>query len=205
MRFFVSLEGPDGGGKTTQARLLVEHLTARGYDALLTREPGGTSIGTQIRKVLFDHDNVAMHPRTEVLLFSASRAQLVHEIILPHLERGGVVVSDRYYDSTLAYQGYGLQLDLDALREITRFATSGLTPDLTLLLDLPCEEGLSRRKMEGRWNRLDAYDLEIHRRTRAGYHALAAAEPGRWVTIDASREADEVQAEVRRLVEERMK
>ena len=130
--YFITLEGPDGSGKSTQAARLAEHLRARGYDVLLTREPGGTPIGDQVRQVLHSLHNTEMHPRTEILLYSASRAQHVYQIIRPHLERGGVVVSDRYYDSTLAYQGYGHGLDLDALRQITAFATGGLAPDITL-------------------------------------------------------------------------
>ncbi|MBF8255357.1 MAG: tmk [Anaerolineales bacterium] len=132
MTLFVTLEGPDGGGKSTQARQLAEHLRGLGHDVLMTREPGGTAIGDQIRRVITDLGNTPMHPRTEILLFSASRAQLCHEVIWPHLQAGGVVVSDRFFDSTFAYQGYGHRLDLEALRAITAFATGGLVPDMTL-------------------------------------------------------------------------
>lgn len=204
MSLFITLEGPDGGGKSTQARLLVEHLTARGLPALLTREPGGTSIGDQIRRTLMDLGNTGMYARTEILLFSASRAQIVHELIRPRLEAGGVVVCDRFYDSTLAYQGYGHGLDLAALRAITDFATGGLRPDLTFLIDLPAEDGLRRRRHGGQWNRLDAYDLGFHQRVRQGYFDLAAAEPDRWVTLDATRPVEVVQADLRRVVEARL-
>ncbi len=204
MSLFITLEGPDGGGKSTQARLLVEYLTARGTPALLTREPGGTTIGDQIRRTLMDLGNTGMQPRTEILLFSASRAQIVHQVIRPRLEAGGVVVCDRFYDSTLAYQGYGHGLDLTALRAITEFATGGLRPDLTFLIDLPAEDGLRRRRRGGQWNRLDAYDLGFHQRVRQGYFDLAAAEPDRWVTVDATRPVDAVQSEIRRLVEARL-
>lgn len=204
MSLFVTLEGPDGGGKTTQARLLVEYLHSLGHEVLLTREPGGTAIGDQIRRVLTDLANTPMHPRTEILLFSASRAQLVHEVIAPYVQSGGIVVSDRFYDSTLAYQGYGHRLDLQALRSITTFATGGLVPDLTFLLDLPAEEGLMRRKKHGEWNRLDAYNLEFHQRVRQGYLELAAAEPRRWIVLDARKAAEMLQAEVRQLVEARL-
>jgi len=200
---FVTLEGPDGGGKSTQAAQPAEHLRGLGHDVLMTREPGGTAIGDQIRRVITDLGNTPMHPRTEILLFSASRAQLCHEVIWPHLQAGGIVVSDRFFDSTFAYQGYGHRLDLEALRAITAFATGGLVPDLTLLLDLPADEGLLRRKKDGGWNRLDAYNLEFHQRVRQGYLALAAADPKRWVTIDASRPAEAVQAELRRIVGKR--
>ena len=204
MSLFITLEGPDGGGKSTQARLLVEYLTGRGVPALLTREPGGTPIGDQIRRTLMDLGNTGMHPRTEILLFSASRAQIVHQVIRPRLEAGGVVVCDRFYDSTLAYQGYGHGLDLTALRAITDFATGGLRPDLTFLIDLPAEDGLRRRRRGGQWNRLDAYDLGFHQRVRQGYFDLAAAEPGRWVTVDATRPVEAVQSEIRRVVEARL-
>ena len=204
MSLFITLEGPDGGGKSTQARLLVEYLTGRGVPALLTREPGGTPIGDQIRRTLMDLGNTGMHPRTEILLFSASRAQIVHQVIRPRLEAGGVVVCDRFYDSTLAYQGFGHGLDLTALRAITDFATGGLRPDLTFLIDLPAEDGLRRRRRGGQWNRLDAYDLGFHQRVRQGYFDLAAAEPGRWVTVDATRPVETVQSEIRRVVEARL-
>jgi dTMP kinase len=204
MSLFISFEGPDGGGKSTQARLLVEHLKSRGLNVLLTREPGGTAIGDQIRRTLMDLGNTAMDPHTEILLFSASRAQIVHQVIRPHLESGGVVVCDRFYDSTLAYQGYGHGLDLTALRAITAFATSGLRPDLTLLLDLPADAGLERRRSEGHWNRLEAYDLAFHERVRQGYFELAAAEPVRWVTVDAMQPVDQVQRAVRQAVEARL-
>lgn len=204
MSLFITLEGPDGGGKSTQARLLVEYLHGRGVEALLTREPGGTPIGDQIRRTLMDLGNTGMHPRTEILLFSASRAQIVHQIIRPHLEAGGIVVCDRFYDSTLAYQGYGHGLDLTALRAITDFATGGLRPDLTLLIDLPAEDGLRRRRRGGQWNRLDAYDLAFHQRVRQGYFELAAADPERWVPIDANQPVETVQGAIRRVVEARL-
>ncbi len=202
MSFFITLEGPDGCGKSTQALRLAEHLRLAGNDVVETREPGGTSIGDQIRRVVLTRlENREMDPRTEFLLFSASRAQHVQEVIRPNLEAGRIVVCDRFYDSSLAYQGYGHRLDLEALQAITAFATAGLRPDLTLLLDLPVEEGLARRKDEGRWNRLDAYDLDFHQRVRKGYHALAAAEPNRWVILDAMQPLDVVQAQIREAVE----
>jgi dTMP kinase len=204
MSLFVTLEGPDGGGKSTQASRLVDYLQGCGLNVLLTREPGGTLIGDQIRRTLMDLGNTGMHPRTEILLFSASRAQIVHQVIRPHLESGGIVVCDRFYDSTLAYQGYGHGLDLQALQAITAFATGGLRPDLTLLLDLPAEDGLRRRKRGGQWNRLDAYDLAFHQRVRQGYFALADAEPERWVRVDATQPLDAVHAAIREAVDARL-
>jgi dTMP kinase len=200
---FITFEGPDGCGKTTQARLLAESLKEAGQRVLLTREPGGTAIGDQVRKVLMSLDNRRMHPRTEFLLFSASRSQLIHEVIQPHLQAGGVVVSDRFFDSSLAYQGYGHGLPLEALRQVTAFVTDGVLPGLTVLLDLPARTGLARRRDGGNWNRLDDYDLAFHERARQGYLSLAEAEPDRWVVVDADRNVDVIRAEIRDLVDDR--
>lgn len=205
MSFFITIEGPDGSGKSTQARLLADHLAGQGHDVLFTREPGGTEIGDQIRRVIMSLDNKQMSPQAEFLLFSASRAQLVREVIQPKLTTGGVVVCDRFYDSSLAYQGYGHQLDLDQLRSVTEFVTGGLVPDLTLLLDLPSEVGLNRRKEAGLWNRLDDYDLAFHERVRAGYQRLARAEPKRWVVIDGTRSKSEIQSKMQEAVLPRLR
>ncbi len=202
---FITLEGPDGSGKTTQARLLAEWLREHGYEVVLTREPGGTDIGDQIRKVLHDSHNTAMDARTEILLYSASRAQHVAQRIRPALATGKIVISDRYADSTLAYQGYGRGLDLETLRAITAFATGGLTPNLTLYLDIAPQEGLQRRQLSGdEWNRLDAEALEFHQRVRTGYLELVKQEPERWVVINAARSVEEVQAEIRALAQARL-
>jgi dTMP kinase len=208
MGYFITLEGPDGCGKTTQANLLAEHLRAHGYDVLLTREPGGTSIGDQIRAVLHNLRNTEMDPRTEILLYSASRAQHVHQIIRPQLERGGVVVSDRYADSTLAYQGFGHQLNMEVVRQITVFATGGLKPDLTLYLDLSPEEGLKRRRAASQagdeWNRMDARALDFHQRVRAGYRQLIAAEPQRWVSFDAAQSIQNLHTQIVEITDARL-
>jgi dTMP kinase len=202
---FITLEGPEGAGKTTQLRALADYLRGCGYDVVTTREPGGTAIGDQIRHVLHDTANVAMSPTAEVLLYSASRAQLVAEVIQPALAAGRVVLCDRYADSTMAYQGYGRGLDRDALAALTAVATGGLRPDLTLLLDLDVARGLARRRDEGEeMNRLDLETIEFHRRVRAGYLALAAAEPARWQLIDADRPPAAIQDTLRRLVLERL-
>jgi len=204
LRNFITLEGPEGGGKSTQAKRLVDHLQALGHEVLLTREPGGTEIGDQIRQVIMSLENKSMSPEAEFLLFSASRAQVVRELIEPQLERGGIVVCDRFYDSSLAYQGYGHELDLELLRTITGFVSGGLVPDLTFLLDLTSELGLERRKQDGRWNRLDDYDLAFHERVREGYHRLAELDPDRWVQIDAAQSEDEIQEQIRDAVAERL-
>jgi dTMP kinase len=202
---FITLEGPEGSGKTLQLPKIADYLRQSGYDVLTTREPGGTSISEQIRTVLHNLENKEMDPRTEILLFQASRAQLVEQIIRPHLDKGGIVVSDRYADSTLAYQGYGHQIDIDSLRALVLFATGGLKPDLTILLDVDVEIGLRRKELKGEWNRLDAYNLDFHQRVRQGYLRLVQAEQERWEVIDASQSPAKVQDEMRRVVAERLK
>ena len=201
---FITLEGSDGCGKTTQVALLADFLRQAGYDVLLTREPGGTPISEQIRAVLMDLKNTAMQPRTEILLLQASRAQLVEEVLRPYLRRGGVVLSDRYADSTLAYQGYGYQLDLVRLRTLIEFATGGLKPDLTLLLDVDVDVGLQRRASGGEWNRLDAYQVDFYHRVRAGYQEMSRLEPERWVVVDAGQSIEQVQQAIRQVVLERL-
>jgi dTMP kinase len=201
---FITLEGPEGSGKTSQLPKLAEYLRQCGFEVLTTREPGGTSISEQIRTVLHNLENKEMNPRTEILLFQASRAQLVEQVIRPHLIKGGVVLSDRYDDSTLAYQGYGHQIDIESLRVLVTFATGGLKPDLTILLDLDVETGLRRKELKGEWNRLDAYDLDFHRRVRQGYLQLVQAEPERWEVVDASQPPIKVQEKMRRVVAERL-
>ena len=201
---FITFEGPDGSGKTYQLAIFADYLKDKGYPVLTTREPGGTSIGDQIRDVLHDLNNTEMHPHTEILLYQASRAQLVEQVIVPHLKSGGIILCDRYADSTLAYQGYGHQLNLKKLAALIDFATRGLTPDLSLLLDVDVGEGLRRRARGGEWNRLDAYDLDFHQRVRKGYHELVRQEPQRWVVIDAGQPPERVQADIRKFVMERL-
>lgn len=201
---FITLEGPEGSGKTSQIPRLAQALRAAGYKVLTTREPGGTLIGDQIRKVLFDLGNKAMQPRSEILLFQASRAQLVDEVIRPAIEAGEVVLCDRYADSTMAYQGYGHGVDLAQLAELVRFATGGLKPDLTLFFDISPEAGLRRRDADGNWNRLDDYDADFHQRVYAGYQELIAAEPQRWEVVDATRTPDEVAADLARVTLQRL-
>ncbi|MBN1313688.1 MAG: dTMP kinase [Anaerolineae bacterium] len=198
----ITFEGPDGSGKTTQLALLAEHLGQQGYLLFQVREPGGTPIGEQVRNVLHSMANQEMNPRAEVLLFSASRAQLIEQAILPALAEGKIVLCDRFYDSTFAYQGYGRGLDLEALRQLTQFATRGLCPDLTVYIEISPEEGLRRRRQDKsvEWNRLDDLPAVFHRRVHEGYQRLIAAEPDRWVVIDGERSIEAVQADVRAAV-----
>ncbi len=199
---FITFEGPDGSGKTTQVHLLYRYLKEQGYPVYLAREPGGTRIGDQIRAVLHDVRNVEMRPEAEILLYSASRAQLVGQVIRPRLAAGDIVLCDRYAESTLAYQGYGRQLDLATLQIITQFATGGLRPDLIIYLDIPVEEGLRRRlaahQQDGaEWNRMDQETVDFHRRVRTGYLQMAQAEPERWCVVDASQPVDVIQQRIR--------
>lgn len=201
---FITLEGSEGSGKTSQVPALASLLKDNGYDVLTTREPGGTLIGNQIRAILADQGNTAMSARAESLLFMAARAQLVSEVIKPHLQAGGIVISDRYAESTLAYQGYGRNLDLQQLRVLLNFATYELKPDLVLLLDIDVEEGLRRRMRGGDLNRLDVLEVAFYQRVRQGYLEMAAADPSRWVIVDASHSPEVVQADLGKIVLERL-
>lgn len=198
---FITLEGPDGSGKTRQIHPLAEFITEQGYSVFTAREPGGTSIGDEVREILMNLENTSMHPTTETLLFCSARAQLVEEVLKPRLEKGEIVLLDRYADSTLAYQGYGHQNDLDLIRSVLQFATGGLKPDISFLLDIDPQIGLRRRQEGGgEWNRLDAYQLAYHRRVRQGYLKMAKNEPKRWRIVDASQPPDMVQSNLRELL-----
>jgi dTMP kinase len=179
---FVSFEGGEGSGKTTQVERLQTALTAQGRETVCLREPGGTPLGEEIRRRLLQRREPIM-PESELLLFLAARSELVRAVIQPALEAGKVVLCDRFSDSTLAYQGFARGLDLDEIRRLDRFATAGLTPDLTVLLDLPVKSGRSRKDRDE-----DAFQREddaFHERVRQGYLSLAAAEPDRWLVLDA--------------------
>ncbi len=206
---FITLEGPEGSGKTSHVPHLVETLREKGYPIFPTREPGGTSIGEQIRLVLHNLKNTEMNPRTETLLYQAARAQFVEEVVRPRLALGKIVLSDRYADSTIAYQGYGHQQDLEQVRALVKYATGGLVPDLTILLDVDVEVGLARgakrREKGGEWNRLDAYTLEFHQRVRKGYLEMVKQEPDRWVVVDAGKGWEEVQSALQAVISGRLK
>lgn len=197
---FITLEGPEGSGKSTQIKRLAKRLDAMGYPVITTREPGGTPIGDQIRQVLVRMENKELHPRTEILLFLAARAQLVEQLIKPALQDGKIILCDRYGDSTMAYQGYGHGLDLEKLRQMLDFATDHLKPDLTILLDLDVKTGLMRKKAEDEWNRLDAYEVLFHERVRQGYLNLAHEEPERLRIVDASQGIDAVQEDLFQII-----
>jgi len=194
---FIALEGPEGAGKSTQALALRAALEHAGLSVILTREPGGTGIGEQVRRILLDPGNCAMLAETEVLLYAAARAQHVGEVLRPGLASGQMVICDRYVDSTFAYQGGGRMLDMTPLRTLQAYATGGLVPDVRLLLDLPVEVGLARRFTgSDEVNRMDLADLAFHRKVREAFLALAVADPSGWVVIDASAPADDVTAAV---------
>jgi dTMP kinase len=196
----ITFEGIDGGGKSTHIKTAAAHLRERGWQVLVSREPGGSEIGENIRSILLNKKNTAIVPEAELLLFNASRAQLVHQVLRPHLASGGVVLLDRFYDSTLAYQGYGHGLDLDTLRAVIQFATGGLMPDLTLYLDLSPKVALDRRYKASlfgdEFDRLDGAEAAFRERVVAGYEAIMAAEPERFVRINAERPLDVVEAAV---------
>jgi dTMP kinase len=199
---FITIEGPDGAGKSSQATMLAERLRAAGHDVVVTREPGGTPLGERIRDVLMGAPAGTHDPLSDALLFNAARSRSVADVIRPALGRGATVISDRYGDSTTAYQGYGGGVDLDAARTITRLATGGLAPDRTVLIDLPVRAGLARRYAgdSAGLTRFEtdqvAHDDAYHERVRQGFLALAAEEPARWRVVDGTRDREAVAAAV---------
>ena len=186
---FITFEGSEGCGKSTQSRSLVDHLTSKGLPVKLIREPGGVVISEKVREILLDKKNTLMNKECETLLYMAARAQLVEEVIIPQLTRGTILVCDRFLDSTVAYQGYGCGVAVDAIKAMGLFATKGIVPDLTFFLDLPTEEGLRRRGTER--DRIELRSMEYHERVRAGYHEIARNEPDRVVVIDGRRSKEE--------------
>jgi dTMP kinase len=202
--FFITFEGPEGGGKSTQASRLAKRLSLEGIPAAATREPGGTELGERVRHILLAPGGSPLSSWAEALLFTAARAQLVAEVISPALNAGKVVICDRYIDSTLAYQGFGRGLDLDQLRRLQEAATGGLRPELTLLLDLKVEEGLARIPGGAR-DRLDRETEQFHHRVREGYLQMAAQDPGRWVKVDAAGAPDGVAEKIFNVAVQRLK
>jgi len=208
---FITFEGIEGSGKSTQIALLANYLTARGIRNVLTREPGGTLIGDQVRKILLDPANRSLDPAAELLLYAASRAQHLREIILPALANGMTVLCDRFSDATLAYQGYGRGLDIEMIRSLDRIVTTGMRPDLTILFDIEASRGIARAR--GRNNslgleaeaRFENEALVFHERVRQGYLTLVAQEPDRIRIVDASGTSEAVQEQVRKIVDERLR
>lgn len=201
--FLINLEGGEGCGKTSHIPFLVESLREKGFDVFPTREPGGTSIGEQIRDLLHDLRNVEMHPRTETLLYQSARSQIVEQVIKPKLVGGSFVICDRFFDSTIAYQGFGHRQDIKEINFLINYATAGLTPDLTVLLDVDVEVGLKRRKDQHEWNRLDAYEKEFHERVRRGYLRMADID-ARWLVIDANPDIEVVRRNLIKGIEDRL-
>ncbi len=202
---FITFEGPEGSGKSSQIVQLGESLTGQGYRVTVTREPGGTPIGDQIRACLHDVQNTQMVAEAELLLYCASRAQLVANVVRPALAANQIVLCDRYSDSSVAYQGYGRGLDLEQVIAITSFATGGLQPHLTVLLDIDVSLGLDRRRQSGgEMNRLDLEKVAFHRRVRDGYLRMAASAPDRWAVIRADGDKKEVARAIKKVVLERL-
>jgi dTMP kinase len=206
---FIVLEGPDGAGKSEQAARLAARLTAQGRAVTFTREPGGTPLGEQVRRIVLDPADVPRGPLADALLFNAARSQLVADVIRPALARGDILVCDRYATSTMAYQGYGSGIDRDMLATIQTFATGGLLPDLVVVIDVPVEVGLARRdagraEERTRFEDGERHDLAFHQRVRAGYLEMAAADPQRWVVVDGRGTPDDVAEAVARAVEARL-
>jgi len=205
---FITFEGIEGSGKSTQISRLLHYLSNSGIPATLTREPGGTPIGDQVRKVLLDPANKLLDPTAELLLYAASRAQHLREIIRPELDAGRVVLCDRFSDATLAYQGYGRGLSTDTIRELDRIVTAGLRPCLTILLDIDAETGVGRARGRNTAQGLDGEarfeneELAFHNRVRDGYLTLAKQDPGRIRIVDAGRTPDAIQEDIRRIVDE---
>lgn len=198
------MRGGEGCGKTSHIPELVEYLRSKDLKVFPTREPGGTSISEQIRDILHDKKNTEMHPRTETLLYQSARAQIVETVILPRLREGEIIISDRFFDSTIAYQGYGRQQNIKQIKSLIRYATGGLIPDYTILLNVDVEVGLSRKKTQNEINRMDLLDREIHQRIHEGYLRMMTEDPRRWSIIDANQPIGTVYSELRGKVESRL-
>lgn len=191
--YFITFEGPDGAGKTTQIRLLNDYLKAKGWDTVLTREPGGTPIGEKIRNIILDVENREMNPIAEMLLYAASRAQHVSQLIKPALEQGKIVLCDRFVDSSIAYQGFGRDLGIDMVEGVNHFALQGIIPDLTLLFAIDPEKGLERsRQRRKAMDRLEEEQLDFHKKVYEGFMALSRKYPQRFRVIDASLEIENI-------------
>ncbi|HIS61402.1 MAG TPA: dTMP kinase [Candidatus Scybalomonas excrementigallinarum] len=197
----ISVEGPDGAGKTTQITLLKKYLEKKGYDSIVTREPGGTNISEKIRSLILDRENIEMGRETEMLLYAAARAQLVHEVIKPALEQGKAVICDRYVDSSAVYQGIARGLGIETVYEVNQYAIQGILPDLTIHLDLNAEDGIRRKKDQAELDRMELETMEFHKKVADGYRQLAKRAPERMKTIDATLPIEEIQERIIQFVE----
>jgi len=203
--YFITLEGIEGCGKTVQILHLANYLRGLSFDVLTSREPGGTKIGEQVRSILLGLGNTDMSTRTETLLFQAARAQIVDEVLKPNLEKGVIALFDRFADTTRTYQGYGRGQDLEVIETLIKYATDGITPDLSVFLDVDVEVGMKRRQRDsGQWNRLDALQIDFYEKARQGYLELVKAEPDRWLVVDANNGIEEVRADLLQKVEGRL-
>lgn len=201
---FITVEGPDGSGKTTQLQLLVRSLTEKGYEVVVTREPGGTKVGNSIREVLLSPEHDEMTPRVEMMLYAASRAQNIDQVIRPALKRGAIVVCDRFVDASIAYQGYGLQYDLNQILSLNEWATAGIKPDLTFLFDLTPDQASRRMKDRGQLDRIESRDETFHQRVYDGFKKILEQHPDRMVRIDANATIEMIQDEVLDITLERL-
>lgn len=201
---FISMEGPDGAGKSTQIELLKTYLADKGYEIVITREPGGTVISEAIREVILNKDYSEMCDNTELLLYAAARAQLVHEVIRPALEAGKAVICDRFVESSVVYQGIGRGLGIETVYAVNEYALQGLRPQLTILLDLDAEEGLRRKKNQAELDRMEAAGLEFHKKVAEGYRTLAKRDPERILRISATLPKEEIHAKIVEAIESRI-
>ncbi len=197
---FISFEGIEGTGKSTQARLLYEYLEGKGFEVILTEEPGGTQIGLKIREILLSLEYREISSMTELLLYNASRSQHIQEVILPAIHRGAIVITDRFSDSTIAYQGYGREIDLNLIDSLDRVSTKNLRPDITILLDVDVEIGLKRNRGIQKTDRLELEDIEFHKKVRKGYLEIAAKESERIKVISASESIEAIHSQIISLV-----
>lgn len=202
---FISMEGPDGSGKSTQIELLKEYLNKNGYEVILTREPGGTKISEAIREIILNKDFIEMNDMTELLLYTSARAQLVGEVIKPALLEGKAVISDRFVDSTAVYQGIARGLGIDTVYEVNKYALQGIMPDVTFHLDLPAEVGIARKKNQAELDRMELMAIDFHKKVAEGYRTLAERNRDRIITIDATLPREEICDIIKAKVEELIK
>ena len=201
---FISMEGPDGAGKSTQIALLKDYLSTKGYDIIITREPGGTSISEKIRNIILDKNHKEMADNTELLLYTAARAQLVEEVIKPALSSGKAVISDRFVDSAAVYQGIARNMGIDEVYAVNEYALQGLMPDVTIMLLLSAEEGIRRKKCQADLDRMEAEGLEFHRKVVDGYRILAERFPERIASIDATKDVQTIHKEMIAIIEDKL-